>query len=203
MTGTPGDRGRDPLDGASRADVDARFAAIVSGLTADMSWSTSATAPDDSTATKSTGSRTGSVVGDPDPQPVTPESDAVSSDRDEAAERTRRREMRKAERAAEVAAFEAERHRAQAEIDSDDEHFVPPEPPPLPRPRRRTVVALLLMAVGVAFLVWPELVQVAPDAVMVLGSISLLGGFSLLIAGLRRRSTDPADGDGWDDGARL
>ena len=39
--------------------------------------------------------------------------------------------------------------------------------------------------------------------VLVLGIACLTGGFGLLIYGLRPRSADPDDADGWDDGARL
>jgi len=47
------------------------------------------------------------------------------------------------------------------------------------------------------------LFQVGPDVVLVLGITCLIGGFGMLIHGLRPRATDPEDGDGWDDGARL
>ena len=46
-----------------------------------------------------------------------------------------RRELRRLERAAELAAFDASEAQDQAERDADDEHFTPPEPPPLPRPK--------------------------------------------------------------------
>jgi hypothetical protein len=168
----------------SAAQVDAEFAVIVSGIAHQMSWSTTDDQPDRSPAR---------------PEEMTADDDGASAAR----ERERRRALRRAERAAEVAAFEEGRAEAQAEMQADDAHFVPPDPPPVPRPKRRTVVALLLLAVGLLMLIRPGLIEVAPDAVLVLGIAFVIGGFSLLIHGLRPRASDPDDADGWDDGARL
>jgi len=99
--------------------------------------------------------------------------------------------------------FEADQAEAEAELQADEAHFVPPEPPPLPKPKRRTVVALLFMIIGLVMLVRPSLLEVAPDVVLVLGIGCLVGGFAMLIHGLRPRASDPDDADGWDDGARL
>lgn len=196
MTGSPPDdadrtdhRDRDDQEHSS-AEVDAQFAAIISGISGEMSW----------------GATTRELDSTPLPAAWDPraETDTGSSDGSQAAkERERRRALRKALRAEEVAVFESGQAQSQADLQSDDSHFVPPEPPPLARPKRRTVGALLLMAVGLVMIVRPGLFQVGPDVVLVLGITWLIGGFGMLIHGLRPRATDPEDGDGWDDGARL
>jgi hypothetical protein len=167
----------------SAAQVDAEFAAIISGISSQMSWATT------------------------DEESVEPASAAETTEDEDgsaaAKDRERRRALRRAERAAEVAAFEENRAEAEAELQADDAHFVPPDPPPVPLPKRRTVVALLLLAVGLVMLIRPGLIEVAPDAVLVLGIAFVVGGFGLLIYGLRPRASDPDDADGWDDGARL
>jgi hypothetical protein len=167
----------------SAAQVDVEFAAIISGISNQMSWTTADEEP----------SGPARVV------ETTEDEDGSAAAKD----RERRRALRRAERAAEVAAFEENRANAEAELQADDAHFVPPDPPPVPRPKRRTVVALLLLAVGLLMLVRPSLLEVAPDAVLVLGIALVIGGFGLLIHGLRPRASDPDDADGWDDGARL
>jgi hypothetical protein len=194
MTGMPPDEAdetRQPAHRERSADeVNAQFAAIVSGMNSEMSWGAT-TQELDSTATAGT-------------VDVREPTDVDARDGWETAkERERRRALRKAQRAEEVELFEAGRAEAEAEMQSDEAHFVPPEPPPLPRPKRRTVAALLVMAVGLLMIVRPGLFQVAPDVVLVLGIGCLIGGFGMLIHGLRPRAADPEDGDGWDDGARL
>ncbi len=172
----------DPTGGEKSAtEVDAEFAAIISVISQHMSWDATETPrPQAGTATT-----------------TATDSDAVIRERD------RRRALRRAEREAELTAFEAGRAEVEAELQADDAHFVPPDPPPVPRPKRRTVVALLILAVGFLMLIRPGLLQVTPDAVLVLGISCVVGGFGLLIYGLRPRSADPDDADGWDDGARL
>ena len=166
-----------------QTDVDAAFAAIVAGLN-DVQWT-------------HTPEQVDAAV-----EPTTP-SGPVISDSDRAAERAQRKSLRRMERADEVAEFQAEQQAQQDETEADEAHFVPPEPPPLPRLRRRTVAALLLMALGILAMVEPQLFQIAPDAVLVLGLILLMTGLGLLVSRLRARASDPEDGSGWDDGARL
>ena len=182
MTSLPPDDADSSNREKSSEQVDAEFAAIISGIAHDMSWDT----PDGDGP-------------EPDAAPSTQAQDGAAA----AQERERRRALRRAERAAEVAAFEADKAETEAELQADDAHFVPPDPPPVPLPKRRTVVALLVLAVGFLMLIRPSLLQVAPDVVLVLGIAFLVGGFGLLIYGLRPRSSDPDDADGWDDGARL
>jgi hypothetical protein len=184
MTGIPPEDADSTDREKSSAQVDAEFAAIVSGISHEMSW----------------GATEAQLDGEPPANPgTTAEDDGAAA----AKERERRRAIRRAERAAEVAAFEAGRAQAEAELQADDAHFVPPDPPPVPRPKRRTVVALLFLAVGLLMLIRPSLLELAPDAVLVLGIVCVVGGFALLVYGLRPRAVDPDDADGWDDGARL
>lgn len=188
----------DPTDRErSAAEVDAEFAAIISGISGQMSWDApSADRRQVAAGDRSTDDRgvdDGHRTDDPDARHGLEAAD----------ERERRRQLRRAQRAEEVALFEAGRAELEAEMQADDAHFVPPDPPPVPRPRRRTVVALIFMAVGLVMLIRPSFVQVAPDVVLFLGIASLVGGFGMLIHGLRPRASDPDDADGWDDGARL
>ena len=179
----------------SAAEVDAEFAAIISGISPQMSWSTSSEDLDAAavaTAPRPSGDR------------LLAEDQVTGVESDEQrTERERRRAARRAQRAEEVALYEAGQAQAEAELQADDAHFVPPEPPPVPRPRRRTVVALLFLTLGLLMLINPGLFQVGPDAVRFLGIVSVAGGFGLLVHGLRPRAGDPDDADGWDDGARL
>ena len=181
MTGLPDDADRTNRERPA-SEVDAEFAAIISGISKEMTWTST-------------------------PQELDAAATAAESETDDTTdtgdERERRRALRRAQRAEEVALFEAGQAEAEAELQADDAHFVPPEPPPLPKPKRRTVVALLFMVIGLVVLVRPSLLAVAPDVVLVLGIGCLVGGFAMLIHGLRPHSSDPDDADGWDDGARL
>ncbi len=183
---------RDPLAGASPADIDARFSAIVSGLSPQMSWDSTETA-----GLRGSGDAPAAPTVDPFPTDRSSESD----DADRAAERARRREFRRLERAAEVAEFEADRARKEAEYAADDAHFVPSDPPPLPRLRRRTVSALLLLVVGVVLMAHPGIVPAPQDLVLVVGMVPTVGALAIFLSMMRRRRGDP--GDGWDDGARV
>jgi hypothetical protein len=178
----------------SAAEIDAQFAAIVSAMSGSMSWDT--TEEPAAPATPPSPGDTATLVEDP----RSPE------DRAAADERERRRALRKAQRAEEVALFAAAQAESAAELQADDAHFTPPDPPPVPRPGRRTVVALLLMALGLFLLLRPGLLQVGADVVLVLAMTCLVGGFGIMVWGLRPHAghpDDPNDADGWDDGARL
>ncbi|MET3805002.1 hypothetical protein ABIB25_002002 [Nakamurella sp. UYEF19] len=186
----------DPTDRErSAAEVDAEFAAIISGISGQMSWD----APSVTDRPPIDRRRVATDDRPTDERPPT----AVSDSQDAADERERRRQLRRAQRAEEVALFEASQAELAAEMQADDAHFIPPEPPPVPKPRRRTVVALIFLALGLVMLIRPSLVEVAPDVVLFLGIGCLIGGFGMLIHGLRPRASDPDDADGWDDGARL
>jgi len=155
----------------SDADVDAAFAAIVSG-----------------------------IVATPDlPAAAERHPSAVQRPPDTSDDRARRRELRRLERAAEVAAFAAHEAEIQAEREADEAHFEPPEPPPLPRPKGRTIGALLMLLGGIVLLVRPGLLAVGFDLTMVISVILILGGAAILLTGIWKRRS--ADADGWDDGA--
>jgi len=167
---TPGNVGwrSDPSD----SDVDAAFAAIVSGIV------TSPGLP---------------AAADRHPSAGRPLPD--TSD-----ERARRRELRRLERAAEVAAYAAHEAEVQAEREADEAHFEPPEPPPLPRPKGRTIGGLLMLLGGIVLLVRPGLLAVGFDLTMVISVILILGGAVILLTGIWKRNSG-SDADGWDDGA--
>lgn len=165
----------DPSDDA----VDAAFAAIVSGFAAEARWSNLADAGPEAGAQRhpSAGGRT----------------------TDTGAERARRRELRRLERAEEVAAYAAEQAQIEAERAADEAHFEPPEPPPLPKPKGRTVGAVLLVAAGIALLARPGLLAVSADLALILAVLCIVGGVTLLLTGIwQRRHSQDADGD---DGA--
>lgn len=174
----------------SAAEIDAQFALIVSAMSGSMTWDST---DEPSVATGAHRAETGGGA-----------TAAERSPEDHAAEeRERRRALRKAQRAEEVALFAAAQADAETELQADDAHFTPPDPPPVPRPGRRTVVAVLLMGLGLFLLLRPGLLQVGADVVLVLAMTCLVGGFGILVWGLRPHAGDPDDADGWDDGARL
>ncbi len=157
---------------ATDADIDAAFAAIVSGIVSS---------PD-----LPAGAERHPSAGRPLP--------------DTSDDRARRRELRRLERAAEVAAFAAHEAEIEAERAADEAHFEPPEPPPLPRPKGRTIGALLMLLGGLVLLVRPGLLAVGFDLTMVISVILILGGAVLLLTGIWKRRNS-SDADGWDDGA--
>lgn len=175
----------------SAAEIDAEFASIVSAMSGPLDWDSADEAPSAQQSRPATDGRT--RPGDP----------VGIQDTAAADERERRRALRKAQRAEEVALFAAAQADAEAELQADDAHFTPPDPPPVPRPGRRTVVALLLMGTGLFLLLRPGLLQVGADVVLVLAMSCLVGGFGVLVWGLRPHAGNPDDADGWDDGARL
>ncbi len=158
-------------------DVDAAFRQIVSGIMVDGGQQRHP-------------SGGGSTLQDGDPQDVPRQ--------ETGAERARRREFRRLERAEEVAAFAAREAEAEAERDSDDAHFEPPEPPPLPRPKGRTIGAALMIVAGIVLLARPSLLAVEIDLTLVMAVGLILGGAVVVLTGIWRRH---AGRDGTDDGA--
>lgn len=196
---SPADHAADPETGAhpvpgepSDTDVDAAFAAIVSGIAPHMRW-----AADDSPGPGAP-ERNPSAGPGRRPPPAQPAHPEHQTGRESADERARRRELRRLERAMEVEAYEAQKAAREAELASDDAHYTPPEPPPLPRPKGRTIGAVLLMAAGLLLVVRPGLLSVGPDLVLILALVLLVSGAGFLVAGMRRQH---GDGDGEDDGA--
>ena len=214
----PSDIAPEP-DGPRSFDFDAEFSAIVSGISGQMEWGTTAAELDAAAAqhVADPPSSASAPVRRPPTDPWGPPAGSAvpgvrrSSDDvdgldqltgpDTAEDRRRRRELRRLEREAALEAFQQAQAEIQAERDADDAHFEPPPPPPLPRPKGRTIGALLLILAGIGLLVWQELVAPADDVTLVLSLLLLLGGLTLLLFGLRRRHGDP--GEGWDDGAVL
>ncbi|KDA44731.1 MULTISPECIES: hypothetical protein [unclassified Frankia] len=84
--------------------------------------------------------------------------------------------------------------------DPDGEHYEPPPPPPLPRIRPVTRWALGSIALGVMFLVVPDLIDFNQSRTQnVAGVLLILGGVGTLVA--RMGDRPPTDFDGPDDGA--
>ena len=215
----------DPVDAAgfvsgepSDDEVDAAFAAIISGIAPHMRWSGGEHPSQFRRTSPSAASGSAVVDGgstDPergaDPPPARPAGGAPdlrfgvpAPGRESAQERARRRELRRAERAAEVAAFQAEQAQKQAELAADDAHFTPPEPPPLPRLRGKTIGALAMIIAGIVLMARPGLLAIGADLVLVLALVLIVGGFGLLVAGMRRPGAGGPDGpNGWDDGAQV
>jgi hypothetical protein len=163
-------------------DIDAAFAAIISGITTDASWTPLTEA---------------GPAGDSGPQAGAKRHPSGGGAQGETGEeRARRRELRRLERA------EAQQAEIQAERDADEAHFEPPEPPPLPRPKGRTIGALLMLFGGIILLARPGLLAVGFDLTLVIAVVLILGGVTVLLNGIWRRR-DRAEADGWDDGAEV
>ncbi|MBN9611639.1 MAG: hypothetical protein BGO26_05105 [Actinobacteria bacterium 69-20] len=195
ITGSPmdgGERGRQDDGRATPAgqpptDWDAQFTAIVSGITGSMRWEATAGDLDEHANADPPVPTADRGI------PRAPDSIWSAAILDTADDRRARRELRRAERAAELAAFQQAQAEVEAARAADTEHFVPPPPPPLPRLRRRTVGALLLMILGLLLLVFPALLPAPFELIAVLGLVLLLGGAAILVAGMRRHH-DGSDG---------
>jgi hypothetical protein len=85
-------------------------------------------------------------------------------------------------------------------LDDDDDHYVPPEPPPLPRPQPATLGAVLLLALGIVMVAFPQLIGMSDQYGLPLGLLCFTGAIVWLVARLRQ---GPPNDSGWDDGARL
>lgn len=174
------DLSQQPADGESQWDdeeIDRRFSAIVSEMSADMQWGTT---------------KSGDDVGKP------PDGYLGRAVIDSAEQRRQRREIRRAEREAEVAAFAVEQARKEAEYAADTEHFVPADPPPIKKPKLRTVLAAVLIICGILVLIGPNFLTVSPNGVIVLSGSLILAGCGLLLAGMRRHA-----GSDLDDGEQV
>jgi hypothetical protein len=180
--GNPGASAQSWRSEASDAEVDAAFAAIVSGIVTNPELQAG-------------------MVTNPELQAGVdrhPSSGRRLPDTSE--DRARRRELRRLERAEEVAAFAAHQAEVEAERAADEAHFTPPEPPPLPRPKGRTIGAVLMLLGGLVLLARPGLLAIGFDLTLILAVILMLGGSAILLAGIWKRRGG-GDADGWDDGA--
>ncbi|MDI6097980.1 DUF308 domain-containing protein [Actinoplanes sp. NEAU-A12] len=81
--------------------------------------------------------------------------------------------------------------------EEEDERYIPPPPPPLPRISKYAVMGLVGIVAGFVLFLFPELVPVDPNVVMVFGFAGIVGGAVTLV--WRLRSGD--DDDEFDDGA--
>lgn len=179
------DDGRATPAGGPPDDWNAQFTAIVSGISGTMRWEATVGELDEQATA-------GTAAG------FTRAPDSIWADAvpDTADERRLRREMRRAERAEELAAFRQAQEELAAAREADTEHYEPPAPPPIPRPSRRTVGALLLMVMGLALIIFPALLPAPYELIAVAGLGMLFGGGWMLIARMRRHPGD-------DDGARV
>ncbi|MDQ2848528.1 MAG: hypothetical protein M3Y77_19780 [Actinomycetota bacterium] len=171
------DPSQQPADGESQWDdeeIDRRFSAIVSEMSADMQWGTT---------------KSGDEVGKP------PDGYLGRAVIDSAEQRRQRREFRRAEREAEVAAFTAEQARKEAEYAADTEHFVPADPPPIKKPKLRTVLAAVLIVCGIFVLIGPNLLTVSPNGIIILSGSLIFAGCGLLLAGMRRHAGSDLEDD--------
>jgi len=85
--------------------------------------------------------------------------------------------------------------------DEDAEGYTPPPPPPLPRISRAAGFGIAAIVFGLVLFVWPALLPLAPNTVLLLGFGSIVAGFGTLI--WRLRPGDEDDDDDFDDGARI
>lgn len=88
------------------------------------------------------------------------------------------------------------------------DHFVPPEPPPLPRVAAPILVGLILLAVGLVLVTFPDWIGVPQVYGLPLGLVALAAGLGWLVLRLWPDPADAApplghDPDDPDDGAVL
>ncbi|HVX43492.1 MAG TPA: hypothetical protein VHC49_06390 [Mycobacteriales bacterium] len=84
-------------------------------------------------------------------------------------------------------------------LEEDEGHYEPPPPPPFPRPSGYTMLALLILALGVICIFFPDLVQASESGGFAFGVICVLGSAGIFIWRLHdRHPDDPEDPD---DGA--
>jgi hypothetical protein len=84
------------------------------------------------------------------------------------------------------------------EDDEDEDRFVPPPPPPLPHISKYAVMGLLGVVLGFVLFLFPDLLPIDRDYVIMLGFAAIVSGAVMLV--WRLRSGDD-DEDDFDDGA--
>lgn len=82
---------------------------------------------------------------------------------------------------------------ADGPLDSDDEHYVPPEPPPIPKPRRGAFIVLLFFVLGLLLLISPTWLGLNETVGTPLGLLALATGIALLLLRVRHGPPDGAD----------
>jgi hypothetical protein len=87
------------------------------------------------------------------------------------------------------------------DLDEDDEGYTPPPAPPLPRISAAAALGVVAIVGGLLLFVWPDLMPLARNTVLVLAFGLIVAGFGTLI--WRLRPGDDEDDDDFDDGARI
>lgn len=81
---------------------------------------------------------------------------------------------------------------------SDDEGYTPPPPPPLPRISKYAVAAVIAVVAGFGLFLFPDLLPLDSDVVMLFGFTCILAGFVTLVWRLRpgddEEDEDPENG---------
>jgi hypothetical protein len=77
----------------------------------------------------------------------------------------------------------------------DEEGYTPPPPPPLPRFSKYTVAAVLAVVAGFVLFLFPTLLPLDQDVVMLAGFTGILAGFVTLVWRLRPGDDEDADDD--------
>jgi hypothetical protein len=83
----------------------------------------------------------------------------------------------------------------------DEEGYTPPPPPPLPRISKYAVVGVLGIVAGFVLFIKPSLLPIDSDVSMLIGFTAILAGFGTLV--WRLRPGDDGDDYDPDDGARV
>lgn len=170
--------GRATPAGEPPLDWNAQFTAIVSGISGTMRWEATPEELDEPPVTR---------------PPRAPDSIWETGAPDTAEDRRIRREMRRAERAEELAAFQQAQEELAAARAADTEHYEPPAPPPLSKPSRHTVGAIIMMIAGLALIIFPALLPAPFELIAVLGlALLVTGGWQLIM----RMRNHPLDDDG-------
>lgn len=81
-------------------------------------------------------------------------------------------------------------------VEEDEGHYEPPPPPPFPRPSGYTVLAMLILALGVVCIFFPDLVEASESGGFAFGVICILGSAGIFIWRLHERRPDDDDDDG-------
>lgn len=82
---------------------------------------------------------------------------------------------------------------------TDDEGYTPPPPPPLPQFSKYAMAGVLGVVIGFVLFLFPSLISIDPDVVMLFGFTCILAGFITLV--WRLRPGDEEDDDNPDNGA--
>lgn len=164
-----------PGAGGDAQSIDDAFAALVSHLDIDTTWSTRSN-------------------GRPAPRPATPTEPQVTNDL---------HVTNDAQGAGPDETGDAVSRRLHDEKFADppelrEEHYEPPPPPPVPRPGAIALAAIAIILGGIAVLAFGTSMGIAPDRTLPTGIIAVLAGAALLAARLKRYREDEDD-----DGAVL